>query len=85
MTYAFTLSNMAFKKVTSDTSEESLNLAINNLCQGKCFFLKIYRQYRHLASGIFQSLSVSYASTWVVQDGPPETTCDSLCALAEYD
>jgi hypothetical protein len=29
-------------------------------------------------------MSVSYASTWSLQDGPPETTCDSLCALAEY-
>lgn len=36
-----------------------------------------------LAAGIFQNLSVSYASTWAIQDGPPETTSDSLIALAE--
>lgn len=34
MTYAFTLSNMAFKKIHSDLSDESLNIAINYLCQG---------------------------------------------------
>lgn len=36
-----------------------------------------------LAAGIFQTLSITYSSTWAVQDGPPETTSDSLSALAE--
>lgn len=35
MTYAYILSNMAARKVTSDSSEETLNAAINNLCQGE--------------------------------------------------
>lgn len=35
-----------------------------------------------LASGIFQNLSITHASTWSIQDGPPETTSESLSALA---
>lgn len=38
-----------------------------------------------IASGIFQSLSITFAITWSVQDGPPETSTDSLAALAEYE
>ena len=34
MAYAYTLSNMAIKKVTSDSSDEVLNAAINDLCKG---------------------------------------------------
>jgi len=34
MAYAYTLTNMAIKKVTNDGSEEVLNTAINDLCKG---------------------------------------------------
>ncbi len=68
MVYAFTLSNMAVKKVTSDCSETEINVAVDLLCR---------------ASGVFQFLSGSYGRTWEIQDGPPETTSASLSALAE--
>ncbi len=68
LVYAFTLSNMAVKKVTADCSEVEINAAVELLCR---------------ASGVFQFLSTSYGKAWEIQDGPPETTSASLLALAE--
>lgn len=83
MTYAFVLSNMATRKISSDSSEEVLNAAINDLCQGniaadKCITYQIFK-----AAGTFQNLAITHASTWAVQDGPPETKSESLNALVE--
>lgn len=38
MVYAYILSNMAIKKVSSNTSDENFNLAINDLCRGILYF-----------------------------------------------
>ena len=83
MTYAYILSNMAIKKVLNDCSDESLNLAINDLWKGIPIRMKYMYMNDFLAAGIFQTLSVTYASTWGIQDGPPETTSDCLIALSE--
>lgn len=34
LAYAFTLSNMARKKITNDSSDEVINAVINDLCKG---------------------------------------------------
>ena len=35
MAYAYVLSNMAIKRVSLDSSDESLNIAVDDLCKGK--------------------------------------------------
>lgn len=85
MAYAFTLSNMAIKKVTNDDSDEVLNAAVNDLCKGNDKNFSELIIYLFIAAGIFQTLSITYSSTWSVQDGPPETNSESLSALVEYE
>ena len=38
MAYAFILSNMALKNAASDSSDDTLNIAINNICKGIYLF-----------------------------------------------
>lgn len=38
MAYAFILSNMALKNAASDSSDDTLNIAINNICKGIYIF-----------------------------------------------